>query len=187
MNIRIDLDKRDLLTIVVLSIIFFSLAVWNLGLSQAPVTTWQTSENKSFYVDFGEPETVGTVYFLVKDGAANVSVYTGSPENWNNTVEFKIEYRYYSWNAFALNRNSQFAKFDFTQDSIEIAEMVVLNQDNQRIPITTITGDNVSDPTLSNLIDEQNLVQLPPTYLSETFFDEIYFVRTSGPIRLSEN
>jgi dolichyl-phosphate-mannose-protein mannosyltransferase len=179
MNIRIDLNKRDLLTIAVLSIVFFSLAVWNLGLSQAPVTTWQKSETKSFYVDFGESEPVGTVYFLVKDGAANVSVSTGSPENWNNTMEFKIEYRYYSWNEFSLNRNSQFVKFDFMGGSIEIAEMVVLNQDNQRLAITAITGEGVSDPNLSKLVDEQTLVQLPPTYMSETFFDEIYFVRTA--------
>jgi dolichyl-phosphate-mannose-protein mannosyltransferase len=179
MNIRIDLNKRDLLTIAVLSIVFFSLATWNLGLTQVPVTTWQTNENKSFYVDFGEPEPVGTVYFLVKDGAANVSVSTGSPENWNNTMEFKIEYRYYSWNEFSLNRNSQFVKFDFMGGSIEIAEMAVLNQDNQRLAITAITGEGVSDPNLSKLVDEQTLVQLPPTYMSETFFDEIYFVRTA--------
>jgi dolichyl-phosphate-mannose--protein O-mannosyl transferase len=179
MNIRIALNKRDLLTIAVLSIIFFSIAVWNLGLPRSPITTWETSENKSFYVDFGGSETMGTVYFLVKDGAANVNVYTGSPGNWNNNSEFEIKFRYYSWNAFTINRNSQFAKFDFIQGSIEIAEMVVLNQDNQRIAITAVTGESAPDPSLSKLIDEQNLVQLPPTYLSETFFDEIYFVRSA--------
>jgi dolichyl-phosphate-mannose-protein mannosyltransferase len=94
-------------------------------------------------------------------------------------MEFKIEYQYYSWNEFSLNCNSQFVKFDFIGGSIEIAELVVLDKDNQRIAITAIIGEGVSDQNLFQLIDEQNIIQLPPTYLSQTFFDEIYFVRTA--------
>jgi hypothetical protein len=32
---------------------------------------------------------------------------------------------------------------------------------------------------LPRLNDEQSLVECPPTYLSETFFDEVYYVRTA--------
>jgi hypothetical protein len=76
-----DIDKRDLLTIIALSIVFFSIAVWNLGLTQSPVTTWQTSENQSFYIDLGQIESVDSVYLLVKNGSASVQTYTGSPES----------------------------------------------------------------------------------------------------------
>jgi dolichyl-phosphate-mannose-protein mannosyltransferase len=180
MSIRMDLDKRDLLTIAVLSIIFFSLSVWSLGITQAPVTTWQTSENKSFYFDLGESETVGTVYFLVKDGAANVSVHTGSPGSWSNSESLRISSSYYTWKEVNINSLTRYVQFDFQpQSSIELAEVAVLSSDSQRIPITAVIGEGDSDPNLSNLIDEQNLVQLPPTYLGETFFDEIYFVRSA--------
>ena len=67
---RIALNKRDLLTIAVLSIIFFSLAVWSLGLTQSPITTWKTTKDETFYVDLGTPSNVGAVYFLVKNGSA---------------------------------------------------------------------------------------------------------------------
>jgi dolichyl-phosphate-mannose-protein mannosyltransferase len=71
-------------------------------------------------------------------------------------------------------------RFDFQpQSSVELAEVAVLSSDSQRIAITAVNGEGDSDPNLSRLIDEQNLVQLPPTYLGETFFDEIYFVRSA--------
>ena len=179
MNIRIDLNKRDLLTIAVLSILFFSLAVWNLGLTQTPITTWQTNENEAFYIDLGEPASVGTVYFLVKNGSANVQVYTGSPGNWGDSRSFAIPTSYYSWSEVNINSLTRYVRFDFEQASIEVAEMALLSQDNQRITIAAINSENASDPNLAKLIDEQSLVQCPPTYMSETIFDEIYFVRSA--------
>src|SRR3990170_3199864 len=176
-----EINKRDWLTIAVLSIIFFSIAIWNLGVSQSPNTTWQATEINTFYVDFGKPESVGTVYFLVKNGSANVLVYTGSPDNWSYQQYLNITYpfSYYSWSESAMNSGTQYVRFSFEQASVEVAEIAVLSQDNQRIAITAVTGEGASDPSLSNLIDEQTLVQLPPTYMQETYFDEIYFVRTA--------
>ena len=179
MNIRMDINKRDLLSIAVLCIIFFSVAIWNLGLTQAPITNWQANENKTFYIELGKPESVDTVYFLVKNGSANVQVYTGSPGNWSNSRSLAIPTSYYSWNEVNINSGTQYVRFEFEQASIEVAEMAVLSQDNQRIAITALNSEDTSDPNLSKLIDEQSLVQCPPTYLSETFFDEIYFVRTA--------
>ena len=173
------INRRDLLTIAVLSIAFFSLAVWNLGLTQAPSTTWQTTENKTFYIDLGEPAGVGTVYLLVKNGSATVQVYTGFPENWSESENLAISNSYYSWSEVSIDSGTQYVQFDFEQASIEVAEIAVLSQDNQRIAITAINSENASDPNLSKLVDEQSLVQCPPTYMSETFFDEIYFVRTA--------
>jgi len=179
MNTRIDTNKQDLLTIAVLCIFFFSVAIWNLGFTQVPLTNWQASENKAFYIDFGEPESVGTIYFLVKNGSANVTVYTGSPGDWSESGSFAIPNSYYSWNKVTINRGTQYVRFDFEQASIEVAEMALLSQDNQRIAITAIDGEDTSDTNLPKLIDEQSLVQCPPTYLSETVFDEVYYVRTA--------
>jgi dolichyl-phosphate-mannose-protein mannosyltransferase len=172
-------DKRDLLTIAVLSIVFFSVATWNLGMAQIPLTTWQATGNKSFYIDLGSLEGVSTVYFLIKTGSADVTVYIGSPGNWSYSRVLNITFSYYSWSKLDINRNTQYMRFDFQQASIEVAEMAVLSQNNQRIAINAVTSETASDPNLSKLVDEQGLVQCPPTYMSETYFDEIYFVRTA--------
>jgi len=180
MNIKIDLNKRDLLTIAVLSIVFFSLAVWNLGLSQTPVTSWKTTENEAFYIDVGESASAGTVYVLVKEGLADVQVYTGAPESWSDSRSLNISSSYYIWKSVEIDSLTRYVRFVIQpQSSIELAEVAVLNPDNDLIVVTAVTGEGDSDPSLSHLIDEQNLVQLPPTYLGETFFDEIYFVRSA--------
>jgi len=176
---KAHIDKRDLLTIAVLSIVFFSVATWNLGMTQVPLTTWQATENKSFYIDLSRLEGVSTVYFLVKNGSVDVTVYIGSPGNWSYSRVLNITFSYYSWSKLDINSNTQYVRFDFQQASIEVAEMAVLSQDNQRIAINAVTSETASDPNLSKLVDEQGLVQCPPTYMSETYFDEIYFVRTA--------
>jgi hypothetical protein len=103
MKIKLDLDRRDLLTIVVLSTVFFSLAIWNLGLSQVPVNGWRTTENESFYIDLGEQRSIGTVYFLVKNGSADVQVDVGSPESWNENRSLSIQASYYTWKELEVN------------------------------------------------------------------------------------
>jgi dolichyl-phosphate-mannose--protein O-mannosyl transferase len=175
-----DINKRDLLTIAVLAIVFFSISVWNLGLMQVPLTNWQTTENKTFYIDLGESTSVDTVYFLVKNGSANVEVYIGSPGNWINSWSLAISNSYYSWNEVNINSPTRYVQFDFQpQPSVEVAEITFLSSDSQSIAITSVTGEFAPDPNLSKLVDEQGSVQWPPTYMSETFFDEIYFVRTA--------
>ncbi|MBM4400839.1 MAG: phospholipid carrier-dependent glycosyltransferase, partial [Crenarchaeota archaeon] len=145
-----------------------------------PLTNWQADENKTFYIDLGEPASVGTVYFLVKNGSANVQVYTGYLGNWSKSGNLAISNSYYSWSEVNINSPTRYVRFEFQpQSSIEAAEIAVLSQNNQRLATTAINSEDASDPNLSKLVDEQSLVQCPPTYMSETFFDEIYYVRTA--------
>lgn len=176
---RMGINKRDLVTIVVLSLFFFLVAIWNLGLTQVPVTTWHATENRTLAIELGEPEYVSTIYFLVKNGSAYVQVYTGSVGSWSSSGNLNISNIYYSWKDIKVNRLTQNIRVDLLQDPyIEVAEIVILNSDNQQVTISTITSEG-ADPDLPNLIDERNPVQVPPTYMGETIFDEVYFVRTA--------
>jgi len=165
----------------VLCIVFFSLAVSNLGSTQTPVTTWQTSGNAAFIVDLGSAQDVGTVYLLVQNGSANVQVYTGSPGAWSSAGYLNITYPYdySSYSSLPVDANTRYVRFDFQQASVEIAELAVLNMDNQKLPIVAVNSDGGSASGLQRLVDEQSKVELPPTYMSETYFDEVYYVRTA--------
>ncbi len=176
-----DIEKRDLLTIIILSIVFFSIAVWNLGLTQSPISTWQTNENQSFYIDLGQTESIDSVYLLVKNGSASVQTYTGSPGSWTIGQPLSITwpYDYYSWSKIAVSESTRYIRFAFENASVEVAEIAVLGQNYQKIPVASVVGENASSQDLSRLNDEQNLVECPPTYLSETYFDEVYYVRTA--------
>ena len=200
------ITKQDLLTIVVLCIAFFAVATCNLGIAQAPVNSWQATEKQYFYIDLDGVQPVKTVYFWVRLGNATVDVYSGTPENWSDVGQFVLcrntGWEYFQWASYSFSANTQYLRFEVQPELYdsrpmfsnwgntnpsdrepepfaEVMEIGVLSQSNQQIPITGIFGENISDASLSKLVDEQSLVQIPQTYMSETFFDEVYFARSA--------
>lgn len=170
-----------MLAIAALCAVFFSVAAWNLGEIQVPLTTWQANGSPTFYIDFGETQNVSAVYLLVKNGSATVQVYTGSPGNWSlrDIRYIRYPYAYYNWNKSAVECSTRYLRFAFEQASAEIVELAIRSQDNQKIPVVAINSEGTFDAGLQRIVDEQKLVNVPPTYMSETFFDEVYFVRTA--------
>ena len=172
------IDKRDWATVVVLSFAFFLLVAWNLGMNSVPLIAWQCSRGESFYIDLGSPKNVSAVYFLLKQGYADVKVYKGYPGSWDGEIQASVQ-DYYSWKKIDINHETQFVRFVFGNSYGEIAEMAVLSVGGERIKVDTIRAENGEDKELMKLIDEQEKVECPPTYMSETYFDEIYYVRTA--------
>jgi dolichyl-phosphate-mannose-protein mannosyltransferase len=188
-----------------LSIVFFGIAAWNVGAFNAPVTNWQSTQNENFYVNLGSNQQVQNVYFWVKSGNATVSVYSGVPGNWSYIGQFALQPRgtdYSVYQSLSLNVNTQFLDFNVqpvTYDSqpmfsnwgitnptdqapspfIQVTEIGLENQTNQQIPIVGIMGENTTDATLVKLVDEQNKLEIPPTYMSKMYFDEVYFARAA--------
>jgi dolichyl-phosphate-mannose-protein mannosyltransferase len=189
MNFRKDLNKRDLLTIVVLSIVFFSLTVWNLGASQTPVTAEQFSDGQSFYVDLDSSTSVKSAVLLLKCGSFNLTVSVGSVDNWQvaaSNVAFPYDSanqqwseEYYKWHEVSIQQTTRYIKFTFNQSPYDtvIAEIAAIGLNNQQIPIASINAGVENQGR--NLTDEQDKIQYPITYLSQTYFDEIYFVRSA--------
>jgi len=176
--VEMQVGKRDLFTVAVLCIVFLSIAMWNVGMTRVPLTTWQATGDESFYIDLGRNASVETVYFLVKGGCGAVEVYTGSPEDWSDSGAIGLQ-GYYSWNNVSIDRDTQYLRFDFQQASVEIVEIAVLGKGNHKLAISGITALGPADQNLHRLIDEQGLVEVPPTYASETYFDEIYYVSSA--------
>jgi dolichyl-phosphate-mannose--protein O-mannosyl transferase len=176
-----EINKLDILTIFILSTIFFSIAIVNLGVTQVPINNWKTKGNTDFYVDLGRNERVGTLYFLIKNSSeTRIHVHTGSPGNWDSAGIIDIKFSYYVWTSgLNIEVESQFIGFKIDSGFIEIAEIAILDSLENKKPIASINSENSSSLNLSYLVDEQHLVQLPATYLEETYFDEIYFVRTA--------
>jgi dolichyl-phosphate-mannose--protein O-mannosyl transferase len=88
---------------------------------------------------------------------------------------------YYKWHEISIEQSTQYLKVTFGQAdyNTKIAEVAVINQADQLIPIQSITNRGTENKNLKNLIDEQDIIQYPSDYRSNTYFDEIYFVRTA--------
>jgi dolichyl-phosphate-mannose-protein mannosyltransferase len=188
-----------------LSIVFFGITVWNVGSIEYPTTSWQSTQQESFYINLGSNQQVQNVYFWVHSGNATVNVYSGFPGNWSYIGQFVLQPRgtdysvyqtflanantqYLEFNVSAVNYDSQpmFSNWGITNPSdkpatpfIQVSEIGVESQNNQQIPITEITGENTTDSTLIKMVDEQNKLEIPPTYMSKMYFDEVYFARSA--------
>lgn len=201
----LKLTKIDFLSIVLLSVLFFSIAAYNVGELNAPVTNWQTTTNASFYIDLGSVQQVQNVYFWVKSGNGTATVYQGTPDNWAQVGNYSLQSRatdYSVQNALGLTANTQYLRFDLqavTYDSrpdfsswgitnpgdqdpspyIQVTEIGVQNTGNTQIPITSLTPISGDQSNIQALADEQDAVQIPPTYMSKMYFDEVYFARSA--------
>ncbi len=190
MRLRI-LNKRDIITILFLSVVFFSIATLNLGAAQIPQTTAYISDGQSFYIDLGSEQSVSVVYVLLKNEYINMTVSVGSIDNWQ-AVAYNVPkpysnnnwgIDYYKYHEIGIHQTTRY--IHFAQNYIpypyhgEIAEIVVVDSNNQQIVVNSIESPTTTISNLHNLVDEQNAVQLPITYMSQTFFDEIYFAKTA--------
>lgn len=200
----LKITKIDLLTMVLLSVLFFSIAVYNVGEADYPTNRWETTTNAVFYVDLGSSHQVETVYFFVRQGNATVDIASGVPGNWGylRTEGFASDDRdFYKFYTYDINVQTQYLWFNITAmkyDSrpqfywvvanptdkepapyVAVTEIGLIGPDKQQIPIQAITGINNTDPSITNLIDEQDSLQLPADYRSKMYFDEIYFARSA--------
>ncbi len=154
-----------------------------------PTTTAKLTSGQSFYITLDAAVNVKSVDVLLKQGAMNVTVSAGSPGNWQDGVviawpksDSGFSEDYYKWHETPLAVTTQYLKFNFTAAggyNTNLAEIAVINQANQTVPIQSITNLSGDNPDLGNLIDEQTLVVYPADYMIQTYFDEIYFARTA--------
>lgn len=172
-----EIDRRDLVTIAVLFFVFLIVATYQLGSTSTPNITYKTSGDEVFIVDLGTVQDTNSLNVLIKRGETEFNVFTGSPDNWIGVTTQKIE-GYYSWKEIKVGSMTQFLRLEVNKGDCEIAEIGITDLNGRLLEIKSIISDD-GDNDLGKLIDEQDKVSLPISYMSETFFDEIYFVRAA--------
>ncbi len=195
MNLGLQLDKKDLITIVLLAVIFFSIAVINLGYTSYPQTQTPVTSGQSFYINLGAQTNVKSVLFLIYLGYVNVTVSSGSPGSWVSPVNVLDGYSTGSWsdstpfcsftNEAVISQNTQYLEIDVGSiggQSFEttLLQIAVINENNQVVTIQSITGLTGTSTGLNGLINDQKDIHYPVDYMENTYFDEIYFARTAA-------
>jgi predicted membrane-bound dolichyl-phosphate-mannose-protein mannosyltransferase len=176
------LEKEDILIIGVLTIIFFSIGIWNLGALSSPETTWAPScSGESFYIDLGDQREIRTIYFLETDASKkNYSIYSGIPGKWKSIAAYKHDGYFLYWNKVDVNTESRYLRFVSNASTGELSEVVLYGTEkNKKIGIIDIIDESNAQTAIINLVDEQEKVDDPPSHESGTYFDEIYFARTA--------
>jgi dolichyl-phosphate-mannose-protein mannosyltransferase len=166
-----------------LSLVFFSLAVTNLGYTQIPSTETHLVAGQSIDIDLGSSYNVQSLVFLVKSGSIEAVVTTDSQNSYPASIDnssFNIRFRsqWFSERCDAMiTQICQHIKIQFTQDTT-VTEIAVISQTNQKIPIQSVNAIS-GNFEVHNLTDEQSLVESSPTYMTTQYFDEDLFVKSS--------
>jgi len=179
-----NITKKDIITMILLSLIFFSIAITNLGATQVPSNGLEIADEQPQVVilDLGSITSASTISFYIKNSEdTQIKIYTGQHDDWveSGTITITYPYAYMNWHSLNI-RDTRYIRLEFEAlANITINELAILNSDNQLVPIVSVTSETGSTLNFAFLIDEQDTVVLPKTYLTETMFDEVYFTRTA--------
>ena len=175
----VKLDKKDAAIIASISTLFFIVAVYNVGLTRIPSTTWGVKQG-TLTLQLEGPTKVDSMYLFVNsdvDITSAISVPNG--DTWTAKA-YVSTHAYYQWLYLDLNETTtDRIRMRFYFDAGDIIEIAVVDADQKQANIVSISSDDLATAPIDNLIDEQKLFENPPTFRSETMFDEELFVRAS--------
>jgi predicted membrane-bound dolichyl-phosphate-mannose-protein mannosyltransferase len=180
-------DKQDLLLCSFLVLVFFFIGIWNIGSLNTPVTSWLPDKaNESFYIDLKNEYFVDSIYLMqANNPKIDYQIYTGFPANWNFSREISKENFVLSWHNVDVKSRTRYLRFVVVSPGSELNEIIIYSGNYTKIPLSKDSiiceSDNCSTNrgSLSNLVDEQDKIEDPPSYLNGAMFDEIYFARTA--------
>ncbi|MBE0480550.1 MAG: glycosyltransferase family 39 protein [Dehalococcoidia bacterium] len=172
------LKNRYAFAVALITIIFFSVSVWNLGDKQFPASNWAPSASmEEVHLDLGTVVRVDKFFILVQDAnKVDVDVYWGSPEEWAYQGSISEQGVHRKWRDLPLEQDTRHIRLVFRASTGTIGEVALFSA-GEKLEISSAT-DADGEP-LPALIDEQHLVENPASHKSRTYFDEIYFVRAA--------
>jgi dolichyl-phosphate-mannose--protein O-mannosyl transferase len=173
----LKLGKRDVMIIFIISAFFFLIAAFNLGQLNIPSTNWQVQPD-SVTMNFDSNRTISTVYLLVNTDS-NVTASFSTPRGADWTAKaYMNNYGYYKWIEVPLNVKTDRLRIRFYTSAGDLFEVVAVDSNQEQVGIRSIKSDS-GDASVLRLVDEQSLFENPPSFRSESFFDEDLFVRAA--------
>lgn len=189
--------KKDSYAIIMITVGYSVVSLWNLGTLACPETFWQpVSDNES--VTFYLPETTefDGVYWISGEGNNNINPTThqvgadfqilGSHDlqNWEHITTLSDA----SYMAWKINEgytwNFRYIRILSNSRNVVLHEIGLRSSDHSGfLPLKFLKQSNPDNPyTGEALVDEQTTLTLQPTYYHSSYFDEVYHPRNAYEI-----
>jgi len=171
------MERIDGYLLAVLTLVYAVTAFLNLGNTAAPQSFYHFEPGSSVTLDLGDTYEVSNIYYYT-------GLNTGSYDLWVSTdgQDFRkietLEQGYanlFDWNH-GSGETSYSARYIWlgTGQDLYLGEVFLETRDGQRItPVASVYDGG------GELIDEADVIPYDFTYLSGTYFDEIYHARTA--------
>ncbi len=197
---RLNLKRRDITLMVLLTALYAAVAFPNLGSMSAPQTQWKaTASGEQITFDLGQVEDFTMTYYgsicsstflvqLSEDGQvwseAHYAQYDqGKIFQWlrYQPSEKEDDGSFYAVEQGYVQR-ARYVRIIAERAGLTLCEVGFLDQNGQVLPIASVYsvgGSAGYDYDPKALIDEQETVPPYPSYLNGMYFDEIYHGRTA--------
>lgn len=173
---KIKYTKTDYICILILTITFGILGLYNLGNKFAPNTEYKVDKSSNeILLNLGEVKEIDHLsVFLgrLHHRKVNISYFDAENNIWKEIYDAYDVVSVFDWNDITIEEETQFLRIKSLDDIGFFNEITVCNSDNNvLIPI------NSSE--YPELFDEQNMHPKYNTYEFGTMFDEVYYARTA--------
>ncbi len=191
----------DLVWMIFLTSIYAIVSLYKLGNTTMPNTTWQpssSSEQIIFELTEGTNFDEVIAFYCEGDNNSNLSTYqlgikditiSGSNDlnTWDNIVTY-TDGSIYAYKITTGDWDYRYIKLDSQNANASLTEIAFKQKDSDTLLPISILQDDYSDSSYpaTLLIDEQDKVILHPTYLDQSYFDEIYHPRNANEIASGE-
>jgi len=167
------LEKKDVIIIFIITILYAIVSFINLGSLEAPQTFWHV-ENENEYIILQLEETnVNKIrhYTGARFGAYKIYI-SNDGQNFTDLIDLE-QTNVFSWNELDLNAEFEYLKIVGKTEDSYLGDIALYNEKGQIIKTTAINED------ANLIIDETELVPNEITFMNNTYFDEIYHPRTA--------
>lgn len=168
--------NRNYLFVFLLSAFFFFLALFRLGSREVPRTYWEPQgKGETVLVDLGGVREVGRISYFVAITRGETYLLEHSEDGtiWVKGPELKPDW-VFRWEHVDGPFRARYFKVVAERPGGIIGEMAFFEEGNPRpLPLASYT------PGGEPLFDEQRTAQYERSYLTGTYFDEIYHARTA--------
>lgn len=188
---RFPMERRDLLPLVILMVVYTVVAFTNLGSTEAPKSFYTfTTESSSVEIDLGSRQTISSIMYYTGLYPGDYDLYfSGNGSNWirvcnpEATVDSDGEEDdaampqsyadLFKWQYAKMDRdniNARYIRISARNLPMELGELALYGTDGQLLDVTGVD---------SMLLDEQDTVPDAPSWYNSMYFDEIYHGRTA--------
>lgn len=168
-------NKVDLITIVVIIILYSILSFYKLGSNIAPNTFERFKKDERILIELTEPDDIIQFKLFNGEQNSNFQIFISSD---NTNYEYSHNYignGALSWDIIKPKVKGKYILIIFNEDST-LGEIALYNNSKEKIKI-----DNISynAEQIKKLTDEQDTIPKQVSYMNSSYFDEVYFARTA--------
>lgn len=187
------IDRKDLLLIIGVSLLYAILSLFNLGSMKSPQNPWVSTETKTQAVlDLGQNREfsllyLGNIHWRVSNSTIDIS---SDYQHWTSTQALMKEGDCFIWRTQCETLTKDNEEINYTATPlVHHGRYIRINASSIGLSLMEIkafdpkTGDYFPLQAMSEdakaLVDEQDTLTTPPSWFNSMYFDEIYHARTA--------